>query len=716
MSQQEGRRSKVGFGQRIRERRQTSTAPTTEPASSNEPSRNQITKRNDPGSVNAPSQSENKGMKNDVVVTQNDGCDAFAANKQTPAAGLRKPDCGPDHTRTSKQPSHVLSLEKSVVQTYLVFSQFDLKKRIEGNTTVLKDANLVKSLPDGGESIRKRTEDMRQVLEYLELKEQDSLASGMRRPPTLATASLQAESSHTPSSFVNATSSSSSRDNSWKACISHGQENGKVKRQVGFRAYVEDRKNKSKSDKAAARGSSNGTSAAAKPVDVTSLFSSLVQSSVDSFEPVSPSGDLTATLYPYQQHGLSWMIQRETSGTDTIPFRGGILADEMGLGKTVQAISLIATQRQLPQNVPVPDGTSAEKKESGGNNKEKRRERISSSATLVVCPLALMDQWCEEVVKHTRPGALSIFKYHGGSRKRDPHALSSYDIVVTTYGVIDSEFKALVQLSSSPPPSLPSRGGKKKSTNTNWEADVVAEDGVHAVQWMRVMLDEAHTIRNHKTQLARSVYNISASYRWFVSGTPLQNALKDMYSAFVFLRYEPYDKSESWKRYFGKEDAVAVERLFTLLQPITLRRRKDTKNDNGEDMVSLPDRQIVMHRLEMTGLEADLYNSMMNKFRTKARRLGSSLSSKKGACSTVLRMLLRLQQVCSHVRLCFGDQGKLLFDLADPQKQSTSLYESGKVFSPKYIFLSSRAFRLLVHTFTPLLLCVCFPYLYSAFA
>jgi len=60
------------------------------------------------------------------------------------------------------------------------------------------------------------------------------------------------------------------------------------------------------------------------------------------------------------------------------------------------------------------------------------------------------------------------------------------------------------------------------------------------VKWERVILDEAHIIRNPKTQLAQGAFQLEAKFRWCLTGTPLHNKLKDIYSLFNFLKFTPF--------------------------------------------------------------------------------------------------------------------------------------------------------------------------------
>ena len=95
--------------------------------------------------------------------------------------------------------------------------------------------------------------------------------------------------------------------------------------------------------------------------------------------------------------------------------KGGILADGMGLGKTVQAISLICAR---PSTDP------------------------ACKTTLIIAPVALMRQWEKEIERHIHHlFQLKVYIYHGNGKNADFAKLRQYDVVLTTYGILTSEFK-----------------------------------------------------------------------------------------------------------------------------------------------------------------------------------------------------------------------------------------------------------------------------------
>lgn len=102
----------------------------------------------------------------------------------------------------------------------------------------------------------------------------------------------------------------------------------------------------------------------------------------------------------------------------------GILADEMGLGKTLQAIGLICAN-------PAP-------------------MKSKFTQTLVVMPTSCLDQWFEELKRHA-PG-LAVLKYYGSGLKKSLASIMSYDVVLTTYGIV--QCRVLVDKERNPDENL----------------------------------------------------------------------------------------------------------------------------------------------------------------------------------------------------------------------------------------------------------------------
>lgn len=148
-------------------------------------------------------------------------------------------------------------------------------------------------------------------------------------------------------------------------------------------------------------------------------------------ETVEPSGDLMIPLLRYQKEWLAWALKQEESA-----IRGGILADEMGMGKTLQAIALVLYKRNLlrgisDQQLPMSSASSS-------------KELPAIETTLVVCPLVAMNQWVSEIERFTSKGSTKVLVYHGPNRAKNLSQFSDYDFVITTYSIVEAEFRKYV--------------------------------------------------------------------------------------------------------------------------------------------------------------------------------------------------------------------------------------------------------------------------------
>lgn len=226
-----------------------------------------------------------------------------------------------------------------------------------------------------------------------------------------------------------------------------------------------------------------------------------------------------------------------------------------------------------------------------------------TAGTLVVCPASVLKQWANELTdKVTEAGRLSVLVYHGGARTRNPEDLTRYDVVVTTYTIVtnevpkqnakdanndeDAEQKNLERHGVSPefaPNSKkrkPPASNKKKKGKKAKDTDVDSLDAgpLSRVRWFRVVLDEAQTIKNHRTLVARACSGLRAKRRWCLSGTPIQNSIDDLYSYFRFLKYEPYSVYSSFasgiKHPISRDSRHGYKKLQAVLKTLLLRRTK----------------------------------------------------------------------------------------------------------------------------------------------
>ncbi|OLY77756.1 DNA repair protein RAD16 [Smittium mucronatum] len=299
-------------------------------------------------------------------------------------------------------------------------------------------------------------------------------------------------------------------------------------------------------------------------------------------------------MLPFQLEGLHWMRNMELSDV-----KGGVLADEMGMGKTIQTISLFL---QTPGSKP----------------------------TLVVAPTVALIQWSKEISNFAPH--LSVCLYYGAARSKSSEDLYKYDVVITTYAVLESVFR-------------------KQTFGFRRSGEMVKADSLlHKIKWFRIVLDEAHNIKDRSCTTARAAFALESEYRWCLSGTPLQNRVGELYSLIKFLKCEPFSlylcslcdcRSTKWlftrdsfkciecnhtshqhvcwwnfeilnpiqksgaNSVIGKE---AFSKLRLLIDKIMLRR---TKIERAADL-GLPPRLVVVRKDRFSPDELDFYSSLFS--------------------------------------------------------------------------------------------------------
>lgn len=332
---------------------------------------------------------------------------------------------------------------------------------------------------------------------------------------------------------------------------------------------------------------------------------------------------LDVRLLPHQVEGLDWLLNCESGKR-----RGGILADDMGLGKTIQSIALILSH-------PHPKYALTDSAHVDGH---KKLPKDMSRATLIVAPLGLIKQWESELKSKTTslPVDIRVEVHHGTNRTKEARKLARADVVITTYPLVASEEK---------------NGGPLMEVN-----------------WWRIILDEAHTIKNSTAKGSQACFNLKGRYRWCLTGTPIQNNLGELQSLFRFLKIKPFDDLPTWKDQIekpmknGKQD-LAMERLRAVLSKVLLRRtkkvlvkkeqeKKAAGEEGGNAMLNLPERIVKSVVCEFAPGERAFYDKLQEKTAKKLAQLrdGEKLTHYTGA----LVLLLRLRQACNHPQLLVG--------------------------------------------------------------
>ncbi|KAL9000717.1 MAG: hypothetical protein Q9169_000753 [Polycauliona sp. 2 TL-2023] len=345
---------------------------------------------------------------------------------------------------------------------------------------------------------------------------------------------------------------------------------------------------------------------------------------------------LKVKLLPHQVDGVEWMRDKEASMKKVkgvLP-KGGILADDMGLGKTIQSISLMLQNPRPPKGKIDPTDKKA----------------ISNSVdkcTLVVAPLALIKQWEAEIKNRVAEShQLSVCVHHGPQRTRNFKDLRKYDVVITTYQILVSEYS-----------SSSDRGDGLKV-------------GCFGLQWYRVILDEAHTIKNRNAKATQACYALRSEYRWCLTGTPMQNNLDELQSLIKFLRIKPYDDLTIWRDQITRpmkegRGGIAMRRLQYYLKAFMKRRTKDVlkkegalnpggkasakgSNDNG---FKITERKIESVEADFSPEERTFYERLEHR---TDKSLEQMMGGEKLNYASALVLLLRLRQACNHPKLVGG--------------------------------------------------------------
>ncbi len=270
--------------------------------------------------------------------------------------------------------------------------------------------------------------------------------------------------------------------------------------------------------------------------------------------------------------------------------------------------------------------------------------------TLIIAPPSLLNQWMQEMDKHVKGSALGrILRYHAGSRLLTNNILSDlmeYDVILTSYGEVQRSYP-LCQ----PPKHLVSEE-RKNEWWKNYYNDKVGP--LHRIKFHRIVLDEAHFIKNYTSKTSIAVRALSANFKWCITGTPILNYLEELFPYFSFLKVPHTGDYPTFMHNYcnnrpNSREPVQMGRVHNILRAIMLRR---THVDTlfGAPIVKLPG--ITHHTVlvEFNPVERNIYNLVKNRYIQQINNY-----SKSGALvanvHNVLGMLLRLRMLCSHIML-----------------------------------------------------------------
>lgn len=387
--------------------------------------------------------------------------------------------------------------------------------------------------------------------------------------------------------------------------------------------------------------------------EVLGMFDSLEKS--ENLPEMEPDGRITTELLSHQKQGLHFMTEKEQerifsdkeednnslwrlklkpSGQriyyNVITGReehkkppevlGGILADMMGLGKTLSILALVVGSIEKSHEWAT--------LQPGEPEDDQQIPLVrNTKSTLLIAPLSTLNNWEEQIGTHIKKGALSYYLYHGQNRLTSLDELAKYDMIITTYSIVSSEY---------------SRRSKKRTMSPLFQ-----------LNFFRIVLDEAHMIREQATMQSQATCQLSAQRRWAVTGTPVQNRLDDLGALIKFLRIKPFEKN-GFAQFiltpFKNADPDILPKLRLLVDSITLRRLKDR--------IDLPPRHDHIVKLKFSEQEAKLYNWFVKYSQQKVKAMTGGQKQSLGGKGYVhiLKAIMRLRLICAHGRELLGEE------------------------------------------------------------
>jgi len=254
--------------------------------------------------------------------------------------------------------------------------------------------------------------------------------------------------------------------------------------------------------------------------------------------------------------------------------------------------------------------------------------------------MSLLAQWASEAEKASKAATLKTLMYYGSEKSAnlqnlccEANAANAPNVIITSYGTILSEFNQVAD-----------NNGNRGS-----------HGGLFSLDYFRIILDEAHMIKNRQSKTAKACYELSAQHRWVLTGTPIVNRLEDLFSLVRFLRVEPWSNFSFWKTFitvpFESKDFIrALDVVQTVLEPLVLRRTKDMKTPSGEALVPLPEKVVDVEKVELSRVERELYDHIF----VRAKRTFSAnveAGTVMKSYTTIFAQILRLRQSCCHPTL-----------------------------------------------------------------
>ncbi|KUI68421.1 putative ATP-dependent helicase IRC5 [Cytospora mali] len=273
------------------------------------------------------------------------------------------------------------------------------------------------------------------------------------------------------------------------------------------------------------------------------------------------------TLRDYQLEGVTWMYEVCLQGMS------GILADEMGLGKTIQMIGIIGLLREQENYL---------------------------GPHIIIAPLSTLSNWVNEFRKWAP--TIPVVMYHGKPNDRKE--------------LRDTKLFPNLDRQGKPTERFP-------VVCTSYEMVIQDSAFLSRINWEFIIIDEGHRLKNAESRLFQEICKFRSATRFLITGTPLQNNLKELWSLLHFLMpliFTDWEAFETWFDFTDLEDEEGtaefindatkhdlVKKIHAVLQPLLLRRVK------AEVAEYLPPKREYVLYAPMTKEQTGLYNAILDK-------------------------------------------------------------------------------------------------------
>ncbi|KAH9255375.1 hypothetical protein BASA81_006494 [Batrachochytrium salamandrivorans] len=286
---------------------------------------------------------------------------------------------------------------------------------------------------------------------------------------------------------------------------------------------------------------------------------------------VQPKCIVNGVMREYQLRGVNWLVKQFFHGVNSV------LADEMGLGKTLQTITFLSYLK-LELNI--------------------------SGPFLVIVPLSVLTNWANEFRKWCPE--LRVIKLHSSNkeerdkrRKEVMNQFRDFDVVITTYEMIMS---------------------------TNMKNTLTSK-----IWWRCVVIDEGHKIKNDETGLSQTVRSMNCQFRLLLTGTPLQNNLRELWALLNFLDPVTFDSPDKFDSGFDLAKDVVDRNLLNqahyLLRPFCLRRTK------LEVETKLPPKEEIQVHVPLSEMQMFWYKRLILNDAALLERVEDSLTTEGNAAA-----------------------------------------------------------------------------------